>query len=101
MKWETSEFKKMRWETYDIKKRKKNTKKNIGNSGPTPVARGSSGAKAPLLAARAYWQVVNPSLLGLLNAVLKVYNSLELNYHIKSVCKIVPKALIVVLVWRL
>jgi len=91
----------MKWETYDLKKMKKNTRKNSGNSGPTPVARGSSWAKAPPLAARAYWQVVNPSLLILLNTTLKVYNRLELNYHIKSVCKIVPMALIIVLVWRL
>jgi len=41
-----------------------------GNSGPTTVARGGSGAKAPPLAARPYWQVVNSALLELLSTIL-------------------------------
>ena len=44
-----------------------------GNSGPTPVARGGSGAKAPPLAARPYWQVVDRALLRLLSTNILVH----------------------------
>ena len=52
-------------------------------SGPTPVARGGSGTKAPPLAARPYWQVVNRALLRLLSTYIWVWYSLELNLNIK------------------
>jgi len=43
-------------------------KKERGNSGPTPVARGGSGAKAPPLAARpAHWNGRRRRLLELTN----------------------------------
>ena len=42
----------MEWETSDLKKQWETPKKREENFGPTPVARGSSGAKAPALAAR-------------------------------------------------
>ena len=49
------------------------------NSGPTPVARGGSGAKAPPLAARPSWQVVNRQLLRLLSTYFVVYYRLPAN----------------------
>jgi len=51
------------------------------DSGLTPVARGGSGAKAPRLAARAYWQVVDGLLLRLLSPYVLVSHRLPLNEH--------------------
>jgi len=45
-----SNLRKMKWETWDLKTKWNPPKKNSGNSGHTPVARGGSGAKAPLAA---------------------------------------------------
>jgi len=48
-----------------------------------------------------YWQLVNRTLLRLLNSILVVYYWFALIYNIKSVQIIVPKTLIILLVWRL
>ena len=70
----------MKWETPDLKKKWKTTTKNSGNSGPTPVARGGSGAKVSPLAAR---QEVNQQLLSLLSTYISVLYRVLANYYIK------------------
>ena len=55
-----------------------------GDSGPTPVARGGSGAKAPPLVACPYWKVVDRHLLRLLITCIVVYKSLAVNSDIRE-----------------
>ena len=50
-----------------------------GNSGPTPGARGGSRVKAPPLAVRKDWQVVDRQLLRLLSTNSLGYKSLAVN----------------------